>query len=92
MSPEVSAASDLVDDLWICSCLTELQLPAALDAVQQPLGVPPALLTKAAAVKSEGGVARLEAMMKDVRRVAEVNRKLVQEVRQPSKDASTPPN
>ncbi|BGP65975.1 hypothetical protein NBRC10512_007362 [Rhodotorula toruloides] len=61
------------------ACLTELQLPAALDAVQQPLGVPSAILTKAAAIKSEGGIARLEAMMKDVRRVAEVNRKLLQE-------------
>ncbi|BGP03504.1 pH-response regulator protein palA/rim20 [Rhodotorula toruloides] len=73
----VSTAQEL--DALSTACLTELQLPAALDAVQQPLGVPSAILTKAAAIKSEGGIARLEAMMKDVRRVAEVNRKLLQE-------------
>ncbi|BGP35397.1 pH-response regulator protein palA/rim20 [Rhodotorula toruloides] len=73
----VSTAREL--DALSNACLTELQLPAALDAVQQPLGVPSTLLTKAAAIKSEGGMARLEAMMKDVRRVAEVNRKSLQE-------------
>ncbi|BGP27682.1 pH-response regulator protein palA/rim20 [Rhodotorula toruloides] len=74
----VSVAHEL--DAVVTTCLNDLQLPAALDAVQQPLGVPIAILTKEAAIKSEGGAARLEAMMKDVRRVAEVNRKLLQEV------------
>ncbi|GAA5906375.1 hypothetical protein JCM6882_002712 [Rhodosporidiobolus microsporus] len=41
--------------------------------------IPPSLLEKAATVQAEGGVERLETMMKDVRRVAGVNQKMLQE-------------
>ncbi|GAA6037543.1 hypothetical protein JCM8097_008246 [Rhodosporidiobolus ruineniae] len=61
------------------STLNALHLPAMLEATVQPLGVPASLLNQAATVKAEGGVERLEAMMKDVRRVAEVNRRMLQE-------------
>ncbi|GAA5830049.1 hypothetical protein JCM11251_006857 [Rhodosporidiobolus azoricus] len=44
-----------------------------------PPTVPPSLLEKAATVQAEGGVERLETMMKDVRRVAGVNQKMLQE-------------
>ncbi|GAA6017786.1 hypothetical protein JCM10207_000501 [Rhodosporidiobolus poonsookiae] len=66
-------------DASAASCLSSLGLPGALDAVQQPLGVPPSLLDKASSVQAEGGVDRLETMMKDVRRVASVNQRLLQE-------------
>ncbi|GAA5824059.1 hypothetical protein JCM3770_004945, partial [Rhodotorula araucariae] len=59
--------------------LTQLGLPAALEAAQQPLGVPSAVLDAAARVQAEGGIERLETMMKDVRRVANVNARMLQE-------------
>lgn len=57
-----------------------MNLPAALEAVQQPIGVPVALLERSEHVQLQGGLAKLETMMKDVRRVAGVNRQLVDEV------------
>lgn len=63
------------------SLLKELNLPASLQVSQQPLGVPAAVLDAAARVQAEGGVERLETMMKDVRRVADVNMRMLQEVR-----------
>ncbi|BGP58258.1 hypothetical protein JCM8202_000980 [Rhodotorula sphaerocarpa] len=60
-------------------CLASLNLPAALEAVQQPIGVPVALLERSEHVQLQGGLAKLETMMKDVRRVAGVNRQLVDE-------------
>lgn len=63
------------------SLLKELNLPASLQVSQQPLGVPAAVLDAAARVLAEGGVERLETMMKDVRRVADVNMRMLQEVR-----------
>lgn len=65
----------------MCRTLADLNLPAALEATQQPLGVPPTLLEKSTAVQAEGGLERLETMMQDVRRVAKVNQKMLQEVR-----------
>ncbi|BGP51757.1 pH-response regulator protein palA/rim20 [Rhodotorula kratochvilovae] len=59
--------------------LAQLGLPAALEAAQQPLGVPSAVLDAAARVQAEGGVERLVTMMKDVRRVAAVNARMLQE-------------
>ncbi|TNY20372.1 BRO1-like domain-containing protein [Rhodotorula diobovata] len=59
--------------------LTQLHLPSSLEASHQPLGVPPAVLDAAARVQAEGGVARLEAMMQDVRRVAGVNARMLKE-------------
>ncbi|GAA5868770.1 hypothetical protein JCM8547_005372 [Rhodosporidiobolus lusitaniae] len=66
-------------DKAAASTLSNLNLPASLDAIQQPLGVPASLLDKANTVQAEGGVERLETMMKNVRRVAKVNQKMLQE-------------
>lgn len=65
-----------------------MNLPAALESTQQqPAGgavvvvvVPPHLLEHSQRIQSQGGLAKLETMMKDVRRISSVNRKLVQEV------------
>ncbi|POY75432.1 hypothetical protein BMF94_1502 [Rhodotorula taiwanensis] len=61
------------------SCLAALNLPAALEAVQQPIGVPATLVERSEHIRTQGGLAKLETMMKDVRRVATVNRRLVEE-------------
>ncbi|GJN94361.1 hypothetical protein Rhopal_007435-T1 [Rhodotorula paludigena] len=66
-------------DAAAAKTLADLNLPAALEATQQPLGVPPTLLEKSTAVQAEGGLERLETMMQDVRRVAKVNQKMLQE-------------
>jgi len=85
-----SLSRSLVEDLPASGSLTpgprnsllkELNLPASLQVSQQPLGVPAAVLDAAARVQAEGGVERLETMMKDVRRVADVNMRMLQEVR-----------
>ncbi|GAA5908503.1 hypothetical protein JCM8208_002648 [Rhodotorula glutinis] len=73
----VAPAKDL--DAAASSLLKELNLPASLQVSQQPLGVPAAVLDAAARVLAEGGVERLETMMKDVRRVADVNMRMLQE-------------
>ncbi|GAA5850405.1 hypothetical protein JCM9279_001404 [Rhodotorula babjevae] len=70
-------AKDL--DAAASSLLKELNLPASLQVSQQPLGVPAAVLDAAARVQAEGGVERLETMMKDVRRVADVNMRMLHE-------------
>ncbi|GAA5947758.1 hypothetical protein JCM3775_002946, partial [Rhodotorula graminis] len=70
-------AKDL--DATASSLLKELNLPASLQVSQQPLGVPAAVLDAATRVQAEGGVERLETMMKDVRRVADVNMRMLQE-------------
>lgn len=62
------------------STLHSLNLPASIDAVLQPIGLPPSLVDKSREIKSEGGVERLRTMMSDVRRVGKVNQKLLNEV------------
>ncbi|GAA5871620.1 hypothetical protein JCM3774_006313 [Rhodotorula dairenensis] len=62
--------------------LAALNLPAALDSSQQqPVGTPRHLVELSERIRQEGGLAKLETMMKDVRRISSVNRKLVQESR-----------
>ena len=73
------------------SSLATMNLPAALESTrhqqqqqQQPAAagsvVPPHLLEHSQRIQGQGGLAKLETMMKDVRRISSVNRKLVQEV------------
>ncbi|TKA54500.1 hypothetical protein B0A53_03193 [Rhodotorula sp. CCFEE 5036] len=74
------------------SSLATMNLPAALESTrhqqqqqQQPAAagsvVPPHLLEHSQRIQGQGGLAKLETMMKDVRRISSVNRKLVQESR-----------
>jgi programmed cell death 6-interacting protein len=50
-------------------CFRELQslnLPAALDALDKPIGLPPSLLKKAEEVRSENGPERVEKSLEDI--------------------------
>ena len=62
-------------------CLASLGLPGSIQAVSQPLGLPPSLLAKAQEVRSAGGAARVRTMMQDVRRVAQIDQQVLDEVR-----------
>ncbi|SCZ90035.1 BZ3500_MvSof-1268-A1-R1_Chr1-3g01736 [Microbotryum saponariae] len=59
--------------------LQELNLPAAIDAVLQPTALPASVLDQSREVKAEGGTEKLRSLMQDVRRVARVNQKLLNE-------------
>ncbi|SCV68239.1 BQ2448_360 [Microbotryum intermedium] len=59
--------------------LQELNLPAAIDAVLQPTALPSSVLDQSREVKAEGGTEKLRSLMQDVRRVARVNQKLLNE-------------
>ncbi|KAL1669364.1 BRO1-like domain-containing protein [Schizophyllum commune] len=61
------------------SKLQELHLPAALDALDQTVRLPPSLLRKAEEVRLEKGPERIEALMEDVARVAGLGRRLLEE-------------
>lgn len=60
--------------------LRSLNLPASLEAVQQPTTLPPSLLYKAEDVRASRGVTKLNTMMQDVRKVSQVNQRLLDEV------------
>ncbi|ORY88475.1 BRO1-like domain-domain-containing protein [Leucosporidium creatinivorum] len=59
--------------------LAALGLPGSIEAVVKPVGVPPSLVERAREVRSEGGVERLRNMLGDVRKVARVNQKIMNE-------------
>ncbi|KAM0790387.1 hypothetical protein ACM66B_003269 [Microbotryomycetes sp. NB124-2] len=59
--------------------LSQLGLPASIEAVMQPVGLPASLLDRSKEVQREGGVDKLRGMLQDVRRVARVNHKLLNE-------------
>ncbi|BGP20221.1 pH-response regulator protein palA/rim20 [Rhodosporidiobolus nylandii] len=70
----------------LADTLTDLSLPALLDSSLSSASsapqVPQSLLDRSLTIQADGGVARLESMMQDVRRVAEVNAKMVGEAEQ----------
>ncbi|PFH52959.1 hypothetical protein AMATHDRAFT_138650 [Amanita thiersii Skay4041] len=47
-----------------------LNLPASLEALERPIGLPPSFLKKAEEVRSEGGPTRIEASIEDIQRLA----------------------
>ncbi|CAL1716692.1 unnamed protein product [Somion occarium] len=51
--------------------LRSLNLPAALEALEKPIGLPPSLLKKAEEVRAENGPAQVESSIEDVRNLAE---------------------
>lgn len=61
--------------------LCGLGLPASIEALSQPVGVPPSLVERSREVRAEGGVERLRNMLGDVRKVARVNQKIMNEVK-----------
>jgi programmed cell death 6-interacting protein len=61
--------------------LRSLNLPAALDALDRPIGLPPSLLGKADEVRLEDGMHRIPALIEDVQRLARRNSAALDEVR-----------
>jgi hypothetical protein len=66
------------------NCFRELQshnLPAALDALDKPIGLPPSLLKKAEEVRSENGPERVEKSLEDIEVLAQRAMAILTEVR-----------
>ncbi|KAH9942761.1 pH-response regulator [Amylocystis lapponica] len=59
--------------------LESLNLPAALEALERPIGLPPSLLRKAEEVRLEDGPSRVEASTEDVRKLAKRDMELLNE-------------
>ncbi|KAJ8502383.1 hypothetical protein ONZ45_g11815 [Pleurotus djamor] len=64
----VGASRDM--DEVVSRVLHELNLPASLEALERPIGLPPSLLKKAEEVRLENGPATIEASIEDVQRLA----------------------
>ena len=60
--------------------MRSLNLPAALEAMEKPVGLPPSLLKKAEEVRSEDGPNRVQLSIDNVRKLAEINMELLNEV------------
>ncbi|GBE87997.1 pH-response regulator protein palA/RIM20 [Sparassis crispa] len=59
--------------------LEKLNLPAALEALERPIGLPPSLLKKAEEVRLEEGPERVEASVENVRKLAKRNMDILNE-------------
>lgn len=73
--------------MWcVCVCyaraLQSLNLPAALEALEKPIGLPPSLLSKAQEVRIEDGPGRIEIMIEDVQKLARRDMNIIDEVRE----------
>jgi programmed cell death 6-interacting protein len=62
------------------STLQALSLPAALDALDKPIGLPPSLLKKAEEVRLEDGPHRIDVMSRDMQALAASARGLLEQV------------
>jgi programmed cell death 6-interacting protein len=63
-----------------CRELQALKLPAALDALDKPIGLPPSLLMKAEEVRLENGPERAEKLLEDVQTLARRAQAILTEV------------
>lgn len=61
-------------DAIATSTLQSLNLPGSLQALEQPMGLPPSLLRKHEEVAAEGGLERLRRIAHDVARIAATDR------------------
>ncbi|TKY89532.1 hypothetical protein EX895_001317 [Sporisorium graminicola] len=61
-------------DAIATSTLQSLNLPGSLQALEQPMGLPPSLLRKHEEVVAEGGLERLQRIAHDVARIAATDR------------------
>jgi len=66
--------------IQIYSELRQLNLPAALEALERPVGLPPSLLRKAEEVRLEDGPSKIEASIEDVERLAHQDLAILEEV------------
>ncbi|KAE9407729.1 BRO1-domain-containing protein [Gymnopus androsaceus JB14] len=74
--------------------LQSLSLPASLEALERPVGLPPSFLKKAEEVRLDNGPAKIEAAITDIERLARQNSKLLNEAmdildQEASEDEST---
>ncbi|KAF9069239.1 BRO1-like domain-containing protein [Rhodocollybia butyracea] len=74
--------------------LQRLSLPASLEALQRPVGLPPSFLKKAEEVRMENGPAKIEATIEDLYRLSRQNHKILNEAmdildQEASEDEST---
>lgn len=60
--------------------LQSLNLPAALEALEKPIGLPPSLLSKAQEVRIEDGPGRISIMIEDVETLAHRDMDILNEV------------
>lgn len=67
----------IVDGLILLSTLRSLNLPTALQALEQPIGPPPSLIKRADEIKSKGGSALLYEMIEKVRQSSLKNSELL---------------
>ncbi len=58
-----------------------MNLPAALEALERPIGLPPSLLRKAEEVRLEGGPTKIVTSIEDVQRLAQHDQTILEEVR-----------
>lgn len=63
--------------------LRNLNLPAALDALEKPIGLPPSLLQKADEVRTENGPQRVAREIEDVGALAKRDIDILEDVRTP---------
>ncbi|EJF64930.1 pH-response regulator [Dichomitus squalens LYAD-421 SS1] len=78
IAEEVTGRAQRLDD-ESRSVLESLNLPAALEALDRPIGLPPSLLKKAEEVRLERGPERIEASIRDVRTLANHDSTLLDE-------------
>lgn len=57
-----------------------MNLPAALEALERPIGLPTSLLRKAEEVRIENGPTRIAASIEDVQRLAQHDQAILDEV------------
>lgn len=60
--------------------LRELNLPASLEALERPIGLPPSLLKRAEEVRNANGPTKLEASIEDVQKLSRRDLRLLDEV------------
>lgn len=60
--------------------LQSLNLPGSLQALEQPVGLPPSLLRKSDEIRSEGGLGRIEALLDNVRQSSTMDTDLLGEI------------
>ena len=61
--------------------LQELRLPASLEALDKPVGLPPSLLRKAEEVRLEDGPARIDGSLENAEHLAQRCREILDQVR-----------
>lgn len=65
--------------MYESSTLLSLNLPASIQALEMPVGLPPSLLEKSRQIRTEGGSSKLRSMMQDVARIADSDRGILNE-------------